>query len=132
MNELKAINGRVYCDMCNQSFIDEAACEPFLKDGETVVDCIMRNRKDTDMVLRLLAQEKSRVDQLRAKLDRLREAHDLARQDCWNLTEKVIPEIRAERDRLREALERIATAGGYDAPDLENMARAALQEKGDE
>jgi hypothetical protein len=37
-------------------------------------------------------------------------------------------ELEAERDRLREALERIATAGGYDATDLENMARAALQE----
>lgn len=68
MNGLKLRNGRVYCDVCNQSFLDEAACEPFLKDGETVTECIKRNRKDVDMVLRLLAEEKARVQELEAKV----------------------------------------------------------------
>lgn len=34
------------------------ACAPFLKEGETPAECIERNRKDTDAVLTLLAQEK--------------------------------------------------------------------------
>ena len=41
-----------------------------------------------------------------------------------------IAELEAERDRLREALEWIAEAGGYDASDLEEKARAALQQEG--
>lgn len=85
MNKLKKRNGRVYCDMCNQSFPDEAACKPFLKDGETVVECIERNRKDTGMVLRLLAQEKLRTEQLRELVGRAREVVDPYTDEVlWN------------------------------------------------
>lgn len=90
MNKLKKRNGRVYCDMCNQSFLDEAACEPFLKDGETVVECIARNRKDTGMVLRLLAQEKLRTEQLRARVAELEAERDGWQQDFNTMQAEMI------------------------------------------
>jgi hypothetical protein len=48
------------------------ACEPYLKDGETPAECIERNRKDIDAVLRLLAQEKQRAEQAESALAALR------------------------------------------------------------
>ena len=85
MNKLKARNGRVYCDMCNQSFLDEAACKPFLKDGETVVDCIKRNQNDVSMMLRLLAKEKARVAELEAE----NEKYSLGMQENCALRSRV-------------------------------------------
>jgi predicted nuclease with TOPRIM domain len=61
------------------------------------------------------------------ELVRLRQENSLYEDSLANYEQRCA-EMEAERDRLREALERIATAGGYDATDLENMARAALQE----
>lgn len=44
-----------------------AACEPYLKDGETPVECIERNRRDADALLTLLAAEKRKNEALLAK-----------------------------------------------------------------
>lgn len=57
------------------------ACAPYLKDGETPVQCIERNRRDLDMTLGLLATEKERADGLRKVLRDIR--RDLS-ADQWH------------------------------------------------
>ena len=44
----------------------EAACAPFLKDGETPAECITRWRADAAAVLELLRQEKVRAEKAEA------------------------------------------------------------------
>lgn len=75
-----------------------------------------------------------RATELEAERDSALEAYELTRQDCRNLTEKVIPNIRAERDRLREAVARLLphmeglAMPSKQADEDEAFARAALQE----
>jgi hypothetical protein len=39
----------------------------YLKDGETVLECVQRNRRDVDAVLTLLSQAKTRIAELEAR-----------------------------------------------------------------
>ena len=50
-----------------------AACEPYLKDGETPAERIRRERRDTDAVLTLLAREKLKSEAMLAALKRVKE-----------------------------------------------------------
>ena len=52
----------------------EAACAPFLKDGETPAECIQRWRADAAGVLELLRQEKLRSEKVEAACAQMREA----------------------------------------------------------
>jgi hypothetical protein len=51
--------------MVDEAFAAErAACAPYLKDGETPVQCIKRNRTDIDALMGLLAAEKRKNETL--------------------------------------------------------------------
>ena len=45
-----------------------AACEPYLKEGETPVECISRNRKDTSMAMGEWAKALKRLEAAEEKL----------------------------------------------------------------
>lgn len=68
-----------YCPDCglSQSEILVAACEPYLKDGESPAECIARNRRDVDGCLTMLIEERRKADALAA---RLAEAEALLRE----------------------------------------------------
>lgn len=59
-----------YCPDCglSQSEILVAACEPYLKDGESPAECIARNRRDVDGCLTMLIEERRKADALAARL----------------------------------------------------------------
>ena len=48
-----------------------AACEPYLKEGETPVECISRNRKDTSMAMGEWAKALKRAEKAEAQVDRV-------------------------------------------------------------
>ena len=50
-----------------QAQLDE--CVDYLKDGETIAECIQRNRDDASSTLTLLAKEKRKSEELQAQLD---------------------------------------------------------------
>lgn len=50
-----------------------AACEPYLKDGETPAERIERERRDTTAALELLIREKRKTEVMLAALKRIRE-----------------------------------------------------------
>lgn len=45
-----------------------SACRPFLKEHETLADCIARNRADVTMVLGMLAKDRTALEEARAQL----------------------------------------------------------------
>lgn len=59
----------------------EAACAPFLKDGETPAECITRWRADADGVLELLRQEKIRSERAEAACAQMRNALNAFEED---------------------------------------------------
>ena len=69
---------------------------PYLKDGESVAECIARNRKDTDIVLGQLAKEKFKSERLARELA---EAND-QRAD----SRKMIEGLCELRDELKAKL----------------------------
>ena len=50
-----------------QAQLDE--CVDYLKDGETIAECIQRNRDDASSTLTLLAKEKRKSEELQAQLE---------------------------------------------------------------
>lgn len=65
---------------CPRAAASEAACKPFLKDGETPAECITRWRSDAAAVLELLRQEKLRSEKAEAACAQMREALDMCSQ----------------------------------------------------
>lgn len=61
--------------------IDGDECAPYLKDGESHAECIVRNRRDIDTLLTLLAREKARMEAAMSAVRLASEA--LAKHDEW-------------------------------------------------
>lgn len=59
-----------------------AACAEFLKEGETVAECIARNRRDADAMLGALAKERMRVEELERENANLRAQLAEAQRDA--------------------------------------------------
>lgn len=87
---------------------DYREIQTYLKEGETILDCIRRNRADVSSVLELLATEKRRTEDLQSKLDRYERT----------LTNPTEPQD--VRDWL------VAKAGTADQLDRDAFASAAL------
>lgn len=70
--KLDVMHNDAACELRRQ---DEllAACEPYLKDGETPAERIQRERRDTNAALTLLAREKRKSEAMLAALKRIRE-----------------------------------------------------------
>lgn len=56
---------------CQRELLD--ACGPYLKEGEAPAERIERERRDTEVALKLLAQEKRKTEAMLAALKRIKE-----------------------------------------------------------
>jgi len=63
-----------------QAQLDE--CVDYLKDGETIAECIQRNRDDASSTLTLLAKEKRKSEELQAQLAEQAEASEMVMDAC--------------------------------------------------
>ena len=75
-----------------------AACEPYLKEGETPAERIERDHKDSLALMTLLAREKTKNDALQNT-----KHYEAPRGFVLN-PDYLVPELRAQRDALLEAL----------------------------
>ncbi len=53
-------------DVLTRLLNERDQCAPYLKEGETLAECICRNRADVNTALGLLAQEKARMGKIKA------------------------------------------------------------------
>ncbi len=79
-------------------------CRPYLKDGETVAECIARNRKDADMLLGELAKERLKREELIDAAQRMSDA--VGAHDNQNMPWSV---VRSARENLLSALKGLPT-----------------------
>lgn len=87
----------------------------YLKDGETVVECIARNRADTDAVLTLLAREKRRSKLL---YDALQTVMRYAPGYDWNADDEKLTLVTGEAFQAYEQY--FALSGAASTPALED------------
>lgn len=67
-------------------------CLPFMKDGETPAECIERNRRDVDVALSLLVNEKRKTEELESEIQKARsETKEWAEK--WRQSRKQLAEI---------------------------------------
>lgn len=80
-----------------------AACEPYLNMdiGETIVECVKRNRKDAVAVVGLLAKEKLRAEQAETEVARLEARATALRVEAEAEARRLAP----KRDQLTLPLE---------------------------
>ena len=97
----------------------ETDLSPFLKDGETPAECVIRNRKDVDTALSLLVKEKAARQEAEQRLSKSKELSDAylrvrslvnawdtkeGGSDRFEVTERHIKEIIAARKQAEAAL----------------------------
>jgi hypothetical protein len=73
-------------------------------------------RHDIERHVQIAADQAQEIEALRHDLAAAQRAYEITRQDCWNLTEKVIPNIRQDLAAARanlEIAERALLAHGY-------------------
>lgn len=81
------------------------ACTPYLKEGETPAECIARNRADTQSVLRMLAEDRTKLEQAQAKLEKAM-AHPSVSLSTYEAVEAERDEALRRLGSLREQIER--------------------------
>jgi len=79
-------NGFPACDRIVELEADLKQCEPYLKEHETLAQCIARNRKDVVQALKMCASEMKRREELEAENIALRkgliQAHMAGQHDA--------------------------------------------------
>lgn len=106
--------------------IDEIAdCEPFLKEGERLDECIERWRADAAAVLDLLVQEKKKSEALEAEVAAHRK-HDVLRCDALMKAEAEVARLTAACAAKDEALRLLTDMDELRETDELYIARAAL------
>ena len=101
-------------------------CAAYLKEGETLAECIQRNRDDANSTLRMLADERRKCEKLRAENEKLQNELAALSQDDGKV-ERALIRSQEENERIRaliaEEADRHSSECGCDWCELINDCR---------